>query len=164
MFDCNTYKDKRHLRISVAITLLSKYLQFCNSHCFQDKCVFAFYAEFQDGHRKWREKDFWQTGADDSVHHVGQNFIEIALFCTISEINAFLPFYAEIQDGRQKWQENNFWETVVDNSVYTLGVKNFVQITVSHTVYKINTFLRFKQKFNMASKVVGNPFLAKSCR
>ena len=69
--------------------------KFCRnrsiSHCFQDKCIFAFYAEFQDGHRKWREKYFWQTGADDSVHHAGQNFVKIALFHTISEINAFLP-------------------------------------------------------------------------
>ena len=30
MFDCNTYKDKRHLLILVAITLPSKELQFCN--------------------------------------------------------------------------------------------------------------------------------------
>ena len=30
MFDCNTFKDKRHLLTLVAITLLSKELQFCN--------------------------------------------------------------------------------------------------------------------------------------
>ena len=30
MFDCNTFKDKRHLLILVAITLSSKQLQFCN--------------------------------------------------------------------------------------------------------------------------------------
>ena len=30
MFDCNTFKDKRHLLILVAITLPSKELQFCN--------------------------------------------------------------------------------------------------------------------------------------
>ena len=30
MFDCNTFKDKRHLLILVAITQLSKELQFCN--------------------------------------------------------------------------------------------------------------------------------------
>ena len=30
MFDCNTFKDKRHLLIFVAITLPSKELQFCN--------------------------------------------------------------------------------------------------------------------------------------
>ena len=29
MFDCNTFKDKRHLLILVAITLPSKELQFC---------------------------------------------------------------------------------------------------------------------------------------
>ena len=30
MFDCNTFKDKRHLLILEAITLPSKQLQFCN--------------------------------------------------------------------------------------------------------------------------------------
>ena len=30
MFDCNTFKDKRHLFTLVAITLPSKELQFCN--------------------------------------------------------------------------------------------------------------------------------------
>ena len=30
MFDCNTFKDKRHLLILGAITLPSKELQFCN--------------------------------------------------------------------------------------------------------------------------------------
>ena len=30
MLDCNTFKDKRHLLILVAITLPSKELQFCN--------------------------------------------------------------------------------------------------------------------------------------
>ena len=30
MFDCNTFKDKRHLLILIAITLPSKELQFCN--------------------------------------------------------------------------------------------------------------------------------------
>ena len=30
MFDCNTFKDKRHLLILVTITLPSTELQFCN--------------------------------------------------------------------------------------------------------------------------------------
>ena len=30
MFDCDTFKDKRHLLTLVAITLPSKELQFCN--------------------------------------------------------------------------------------------------------------------------------------
>ena len=30
MFDCNTFKDKKHLLTLVAITLPSKELQFCN--------------------------------------------------------------------------------------------------------------------------------------
>ena len=35
-------------------------------------CVFAFYAEFQDGHQKWQENNFWQKVPDDCIHPVGQ--------------------------------------------------------------------------------------------
>ena len=27
-------------------------------NCFQDKCVFAFHTEIQDGRQKWQERDF----------------------------------------------------------------------------------------------------------
>ena len=48
------------------------------SHRFQDKCLFAFYAEIQDGCQKWQENDFWLEVADDSAYtlHV-KNFIQI---------------------------------------------------------------------------------------
>ena len=70
-------------------------------------------------------------------------------------------FYTEIQDGRQKWQENNVWETVANDSMNTLGLKNFVKISLSCTVSKISTFLHFTQKFNMASQMVGKLFWQK---
>ena len=54
--------------------------------------------------------------------------------------------YAEIQDGHQKWQESDFWEKSPVDSAYTLQIKNFVEITLSHTVSKINALLRFTQK------------------
>ena len=38
--------------------------KFCQNRSislrFRDKLVFAFYAEIQDGHQKWRENDFWE--------------------------------------------------------------------------------------------------------
>ena len=50
------------------------------SNRFQDKYIFAFYPEIQDGHQKWRENDFWQTVADDSVYTLRvKKFIGVAL-------------------------------------------------------------------------------------
>ena len=49
-----------------------------------------------------------------------------------------------------------------DVSVYTLLTKNFVEITLSHTISKINTFLDFMQNFKMATKMMKKEFLAKS--
>ena len=63
------------------------------SHHFRDKCVFAFYAEIQDGHQNWRETDFWQNLTDEYVYTLGvKNFVNLSLSCTISEIHAFLNF------------------------------------------------------------------------
>ena len=64
-------------------------------------------------------------------------------------------FYAEIQDGRQKWRENNFWGYSLEDSVEALGVKNVVKIALSCTVFEINAFLPFTQKFKMAAKNCG---------
>ena len=61
-------------------------------------------------------------------------------------------FDTEIEDGHQKWRENNFWEKSPVDSADTLGVKNFDEIAVSHTVAEINVFLRFTQKFKMVAK------------
>ena len=51
---------------------------------FQDEYVHAFYAEIQDGCQKWRENDFWQKVPHACIYPVGQNFVEIALFHTVS--------------------------------------------------------------------------------
>ena len=76
---------------------------------FRDKHVFAFYAEIQDGRQKWQENDFWDYSSIDSADTLRvKNFIEISLYHSVSETNAFFLFYTEIQDGRQKWRENDF--------------------------------------------------------
>ena len=45
--------------------------KFCQnrsiSHCFRDKCVFAFYTEIQDGRQKWRKNYFWEKLQVDST-------------------------------------------------------------------------------------------------
>ena len=46
-------------------------------------------------------------------------------------------------------------------SVDTLWVKNFVEIPLSRSVYKINMFLHFTQKFKMATRNGGKRFLGK---
>ena len=55
-------------------------------------------------------------------------------------------FYTEIQDGRQKWRENDFWDKPHIDSADTLWIKNFVEITLSHSVSEINTFLQILLK------------------
>ena len=55
--------------------------------------VFAYYAELQDVHKKWRENDFWEKWPLDSSEILQvKNFVKIDLCCTISEINMFLHF------------------------------------------------------------------------
>ena len=65
--------------------------KFCQnrsiSHCFQDKCAFAFYAEIQDGRQKRQENDFCKKlPVYSAVTLWVKNFIEIILSHTISEI------------------------------------------------------------------------------
>ena len=71
-------------------------------------------------------------------------------------------FYAEIQDGHQKWQENNLGDNSPVHSAVTLWVKNFVEITLSHTFIKINVFLCFTLKSKMAAKNGGKTIFGKS--
>ena len=60
---------------------------------FRDKHVFAFKAEIQDGHQKWRENDFCEKLPVVSADTLWvKNFVEIALSRSASEINAFLRF------------------------------------------------------------------------
>ena len=63
------------------------------SLCFQDKRVFVFNAEIQDGHQKWRENNFSEKSPVDSENTLRfKRFVEIALSHSISEINVFLHF------------------------------------------------------------------------
>ena len=61
---------------------------------FLDKRFFAFYAEIQDGHQKWRENDCWKKLLVDSADTLWvKNFVEIALSCYVSEINTILQIH-----------------------------------------------------------------------
>ena len=62
----------------------------------------------------------------------------------------FLRF--KLQDGRKKMAGKRFLGKVASSLCSTLGVKNFVKITLSHTISKINALLHFMQKFKMEAK------------
>ena len=86
-----------------------------------------FNTEIKDGRQKWQEK--WHLWA--------KNFVEIALFHTVSEINAIFAFYAEIQDGRQNGRKMIFGKSC-QQTADTLWPKNLVEIALSRTVIEIN--------------------------
>ena len=68
------------------LSISAKIQGFCN------KCVFAVYAEIQDGHQKWRAY-FWEQLPYDSAVIFGiKNLVKITLFRTVYEINALLHF------------------------------------------------------------------------
>ena len=118
------------------------------SHCFRDKCVFAFYVEIQDGRQKWSgENNFWGKSPADCRYPAGQKF------CQNHSIS-----HSYREDGHQKWRENDFWEKSPVDSADTLWVINFVKIPPSRTVYEINVLLYFTQKFKMAAKYGGKNF------
>ena len=125
---------------------------------FREKRVFAFKAEIQDGRQKWREKDFWEKSQVDSAKTLQvKNFVEIALSCSVSEINAF---YVEIQDGRQTWRKTIFWENCQKTLQIPCGLKISSKIALSCSVSEINSFLRLMQKFKMAAKSGGKMIFA----
>ena len=82
---------------------------------------------------------------------------------SISDKCAFAR-YEEIQDGRQKWRESNFCEKSPVAYADTLRVKNFVEISLSRTVSKINALLCFIQKFKMAAKNGRKAIFLKCCQ
>ena len=76
------------------------------SHCFPDKCIFAFYEEIQDGRQKWQENDFWEKSPVDSTDTLEvKNFVKIALSCIVSEINVLLCFTQKFKMAAKKWRE-----------------------------------------------------------
>ena len=68
------------------------------------KRIFAFYTEFQDGHQKWRENDFFGKKWQMTLHipwgpKLSTKLLYLASFLRLM----YLTFYAEIHDGRQIW-------------------------------------------------------------
>ena len=60
----------------------------------------------------------------DSIDTLGvKYFVEIALSCTVSEINAFLRFTQKFKMAAKNGGENDFWEKLPGKAAYTLQVK-----------------------------------------
>ena len=106
--------------------------------------VCVFYAEVQDGRQKWHGNNFWEKSPVDSADTLGVKNIKIALSQTVTDINAFTQ--------KLKMATKNGGKT---NYADTLGVKHFVEITLSRIVSETNAYLRCTLKFKMASKMVG---------
>ena len=90
--------------------------KFKISHRFRDKSVFAFYTEIQDGRQKWRESNIFEMSPVHSADTLGvKNFIKIALYLTVSTINALLRFTQKF-----KMEEKRFLRKVTSKYAYTL--------------------------------------------
>ena len=83
------------------------------SLCFQDKQVFVFNTEIQDGRQKWQENDFWEKSAVDSVATLWvKNTVEIALSRSISEISGFLRLTQKFKMATKSGRKTIFYQKV----------------------------------------------------
>ena len=134
----------------------------------QDKCVFAFYAEIQDGRQKWQESDFCEKPPVDSADNLQvRNYVETTLSQTACQINVFWvlcinsrwpPFLKRVKFATSsllRYPLSDFCKMSPVHSADTLRVQNFVEIALSHTISEKNALLRFMQKFKMAAKSGG---------
>ena len=90
---------------------------------FRDKHVFAFNAEIQDGHQKWRENNFCKKSSVNSADTLRvKNFIEIALSHSVIEINVFLHLMQKFQMATKSGRKTIFAKKSPVNSADTLRV------------------------------------------
>ena len=94
-------------------------------------------------------KIFWKLQRVHSLDTLWvENFDEIALSCTVKEIEANLCFAifgknSKIQNGRHFWGGENFWKIAKTTILrYPVG-ENFEEIALSHTVKEIEANLCF---------------------
>ena len=109
-------------------------------------------------------KLFWQKVAAYFVYALRvKNFVEITLPHTVSEINTFLYFTQKFNMAAKSGGKKLFSKKLPVDSADTQWVKNFIEIAVSHSVSKINSFLHITQKFKTAGKIGGKTVFGKSC-
>ena len=122
-----------------------------------------FYTEIQDGRQKMAGNVLsmlprnlrWPTKMSGKqflaeVASRFQNFVEIALSCTVIKINAFLHFTQKFKTSAKNGRENYFCENAPVHPVDTCYtqkfkmVNNFVEIALSHTVSEILKIFHFQ--------------------
>ena len=125
---------------------------------FQDKVIFTFYEEIQDGRQKWQEKDFRKNSpvktrqpkvagkrfgenslVDSAATLWVKKFVKIALALSISKMNTFLCLHRNSR-WPPKVAGKRFWRKLASRICRSPGIKNFVEIAVALSVPKINTF------------------------
>ena len=158
------------ITLSLKVFEINDIFNFCQNSRWQpksrsqDKCVFAFYTEIQDGRQKWWQSDCCEMLPVHSADSLRvKNFIKIALSRNVSTINVFFVFYVEIQDGRQKWRESDFCEKSPVDSADNLQVRDFVEITLSQMVFQINLFCILRRNARWPPKNGGKVIIEK-CR
>ena len=115
-----------------------------------------FYTEIQDGHQKFCENDFWQKVPDDSPFTMGiKKFVKIALFHTLPMRNMVLRFTQKLKMAAKNGRKSIFYKNCHDSLP---GVKNFIEITLSHTISKINTFFVLYRISRWPTKMAGKLF------
>ena len=101
----------------------------------QDKYVFEFYTEIQDGCQKWQQSDFCEMSP---VHSADTLRVKNFITTTLSQISKI--------------------KSPVD-SAENLQVRNFVEITLFRTVSKINVFCVLHRIQDGHPKMAGKRFL-----
>ena len=92
---------------------------------------------------------------DSAVNLQFKIFIEIALSCSVSEINTFLCLTQKFKMVAKRGEKIFFCEIMPVDSAVNLQFKIFIEIALSCSVSEINTFLHLRQKFKMAAKSGG---------
>ena len=92
--------------------------------------------KFKMATKKWRENEFgkkWQI----TLQIPWWVKILLKLLARFPLLNAFLHFTQKFKMEAKHGREMMFGQKFADDSAETLGVRNFIEITLSHTVSEI---------------------------
>ena len=136
--------------------MVKNFVEITISHCFRDKCVFAFYAEIQDGRQKWHENDFCR-------YPVGQKFRQNSSISHRFREKCVLRFMQKFEMAAKNGGKTIFGETH-QKTADALRIKNFVKIALSHTVSEKNVFCVLCRNSRWPPKMTGKQFSGKLAR
>ena len=93
--------------------------------------LFAFYAEIQNGHQKWRENVFRENHQQTLEITCGSKISWKSLYLTPFEINRFLRFVQKLKMATKSGRNTIFVKKTPVHSADTLWIKNFVEIALA---------------------------------